>query len=70
MLRLIVDENIAFADKAFSQFGEVKLMPGREITNSVLMNADILIVRSITKVDEDTSEKDSGKICWNCNNWH
>jgi len=52
MFRLIVDENIAFADKAFSQFGEVKLIHGREITNSVLMDADILIVRSITTVDE------------------
>jgi erythronate-4-phosphate dehydrogenase len=52
MFRLIVDENIAFADKAFSQFGEVKLIHGRDITNSVLMDADILIVRSITTVDE------------------
>ena len=53
MLRLIVDENIAFADKAFAQFGKVNLMPGREINNSNLNDVDVLIVRSITNVDKD-----------------
>jgi erythronate-4-phosphate dehydrogenase len=53
MLRLIVDENIVFADKAFGKFGKVNLMPGRAITNSSLKNTDILIVRSITNVDEE-----------------
>lgn len=53
MLKLIVDENIAFADKAFNQFGSVSLLPGREITNSVLRDSDILIVRSITNVNEE-----------------
>jgi len=53
MLRLIVDENIAFADKAFGQFGKVNLMPGREITNSSLIDTDVLIVRSITNVNEE-----------------
>ena len=53
MLRLIVDENIAFADKAFDQFGKVNLMPGREINNSALKDTDVLIVRSITNVDKD-----------------
>jgi len=53
MLRLIVDENIAFADKAFAQFGKVNLMPGRKINNSALKETDVLIVRSITNVGED-----------------
>ena len=53
MLKLIVDENIAFADKAFNQFGSVSLISGREITNSILRDADILIVRSITNVNEE-----------------
>ena len=53
MLRLIVDENIAFADKAFTQFGKVNLMPGRKINNSDLKDTDVLIVRSITNVDEE-----------------
>jgi len=53
MLKLIIDENIAFADKAFKQFGNVILLSGREITNSILKDADILIVRSITNVNEE-----------------
>jgi len=53
MLKILVDENIAFADSAFNLLGEVKLISGREITNKSLKDKDILIVRSITKVDED-----------------
>lgn len=51
-MKIIADENIAFAEKAFSKFGEVSLLNGREITNDILKNADIVVVRSITKVDE------------------
>ena len=53
MLKLIIDENIAFADKAFKQFGNVILLSGREITNSILKDADILIVRSVTNVNKE-----------------
>ena len=53
MLNIIVDENIAFSDKVFNQFGTVKLLPGREISNSSLKNTDVLIVRSITNVNQD-----------------
>ena len=52
MLKLIVDENIAFAGEAFKQFGNVTLLLGRKINNAVLHNTDILIVRSITNVNE------------------
>ena len=31
-MNLIVDENISFAEEAFSQFGKVKLLHGRQIT--------------------------------------
>lgn len=62
MLKLIVDDNIAFADKAFNQFGSVSLLPGREITNSILRNADILIVRSITNVNEELLKNTSLKF--------
>jgi erythronate-4-phosphate dehydrogenase len=51
MLNIIVDENIAFANSAFNQFGSVTLLSGRQITNSVLKDIDVLIVRSITNVD-------------------
>jgi erythronate-4-phosphate dehydrogenase len=52
MSRIIIDENIAYANEAFSQFGDITLLPGNEIINSKLKKAEILIVRSVTKVDK------------------
>ncbi|MBI1290592.1 DUF3410 domain-containing protein [bacterium] len=51
-MRLIVDQNIPHAEQAFSQFGDVELHPGRTLTPAVVADADILIVRSVTKVNE------------------
>ena len=53
MLKILVDENITLAASAFSSVGEVSLIPGREITNKKLRKTDILIVRSITNVNEE-----------------
>lgn len=53
MLKILVDENIAFADRAFNSLGKVELVPGRSISNQLIKDSDILIVRSITKVDRD-----------------
>ncbi len=50
-MRILVDENIAFGKEAFKQFGEVDTINGRAITNSCLKEYDVLLVRSITKVD-------------------
>jgi erythronate-4-phosphate dehydrogenase len=61
-LKLLVDENIAFPREAFSQFGEVILKSGREITNKLLSNTEALIVRSITKVDKSLLENTDVKF--------
>ena len=53
MLKIVVDENIALAKNVFNQFGDVTLLSGRKITNTILKNTDVLIVRSITKVNEE-----------------
>ncbi len=45
MLKIIIDENIAFAREAFNNLGQVILLPGKMITNQDLKYADILIVR-------------------------
>ncbi|MFQ5628891.1 MAG: 4-phosphoerythronate dehydrogenase [bacterium] len=50
MLRIVADENILFAEKAFSTLGEVTLLPGRKIAHHHLKHADILLVRSVTQV--------------------
>jgi erythronate-4-phosphate dehydrogenase len=51
-MNLIVDENIVFAKEAFAEFGNLKLVNGRTLTNTDIKDADVLIVRSITRVDE------------------
>ncbi len=51
-MKLVIDENIVQAREAFKDFGETTFLNGREITNDVLLDADVLIVRSITKVNE------------------
>jgi len=52
-MNIVIDENIAYAKEAFSQFGNVKLVQGRKINNEMLKNSDALIVRSITKVNKN-----------------
>ncbi|MGE5430809.1 MAG: 4-phosphoerythronate dehydrogenase [Syntrophomonadaceae bacterium] len=53
MTRIVIDENISFAEEAFSSLGEVRLLHGRKIDRSALKDADALVIRSITNADED-----------------
>lgn len=52
MIKIVADENLAYAKELFSQYGEVKLLNGRKITNSELKDTDALIIRSITQVNK------------------
>ena len=51
-MKIVADENIPFVAECFSSIGEVITISGREITPEVISNADILLVRSITLVNE------------------
>lgn len=51
-MNIIADENIPYAKELFGRAGSVTSLPGRGITPEHLKNADALIVRSITKVNE------------------
>ena len=55
-MRVIADENIPYAKEAFSTFGEVETYPGRTVSQDHLNEADILLVRSVTTVDEKLLE--------------
>jgi erythronate-4-phosphate dehydrogenase len=48
---ILADENIPFACEAFGTLGEVRLKHGRQIAHADLADVDLLIVRSITRVD-------------------
>lgn len=52
MYKILVDENIPFAIEAFSRFGKVALLPGNEFTHNNIQDYDILIIRSVTKINE------------------
>jgi len=49
---IIADENIPGVSDAFSSFGEVRTLHGRHMAAEDVRDADVLLVRSITRVDE------------------
>lgn len=51
MLTITLDENIPYAAEAFNTLGQTHLMAGRTIRNADLQKTDVLVVRSVTKVN-------------------
>ncbi len=51
-LKIVADQQIILAQEVFSQFGEVELAYGRSIEQDTVQDADVLLVRSVTKVNE------------------
>jgi len=52
-LKIVADENMPQVEAIFSRFGEVTLLPGRELSADDLKEADVLLVRSITQVNRE-----------------
>lgn len=51
-MRILADENIPLVDAFFSTFGDIRRLPGRGIEHASLGDAEVLLVRSVTRVDE------------------
>lgn len=51
-MKIYYDENMPFAAQLFSPLGEVQSFAGRECNAELIEDADVLLVRSITKVNE------------------
>ena len=51
-MKILVDENMPYARELFSRLGEVKAVAGRPVPVEALNDADALMVRSVTKVNE------------------
>jgi erythronate-4-phosphate dehydrogenase len=51
-MKIVMDENVLLGKETFSIIGEVTSVPGRAITSDVIKEADILVVRSVTEVNE------------------
>lgn len=50
-LNILADENIALVREGFGHLGTLQTVPGRQITAELLQDVDVLLVRSITRVD-------------------
>ncbi|WP_375739645.1 4-phosphoerythronate dehydrogenase PdxB [Pseudomonas boanensis] len=50
-MRIVADENIPLVDAFFAGQGEIHRLPGRSIDATVLADTDLLLVRSVTRVD-------------------
>ncbi|OXX67666.1 4-phosphoerythronate dehydrogenase, partial [Vibrio sp. V03_P4A6T147] len=51
-MKILIDENMPYAESLFSQLGEVVLKPGRSLTADDLIDVDALMIRSVTKVNQ------------------
>ena len=61
-MKIVIDSGIPFIKGVFEQYADVCYIPGREITNGDLLDADALVVRTRTKCDEALLEGTAVKI--------
>ncbi len=61
-MKIIADANIPFIEKCLQGLGSVEVTSGREITPEKVKDAQALLVRSITKVNEQLLEGSSVKF--------
>ena len=55
-MKIVADENIPCVTDAFASLGEVALRPGRAMSAADVCDADILLVRSVTRVGPELLE--------------
>lgn len=65
-MRLVADENIPLLDEFFAGFGEIRRLPGRAIDRAAVADADILLVRSVTRVDRALLQGSPVKFVGTC----
>ena len=56
-MKIVIDENMPYAEGLFSKLGEVILKPGRTLIADDLIDVDALMIRSVTKVNQSLLEK-------------
>ena len=52
-MKLMIDDTVWGFKEIFSDFGEIVTLPGRQIDRHSLLDCDILIVRSRTRVNKE-----------------
>lgn len=65
-MKIVVDENIPFGIETFGQIGDVITAHGRKIDAGLVRDADLLIVRSITRINGELLEGSRVKFVGTC----
>ena len=55
-MKIVADQNMPLVHELFRPFGQVHLLPGREIMPADVADADVLLVRSVTQVSRQLLE--------------
>ena len=61
-MKIIADQNMPLVKALFASYGQVYLLPGREITAADVADADVLLVRSVTEVNRQLLENSKVKF--------
>jgi erythronate-4-phosphate dehydrogenase len=69
-MKIVADRDIYRIEETFSSAGELVLLPGREIDNSHVVNADALIVRTTTLVDNSLFENSTLQFVGSASSGH
>lgn len=60
-MKIVADKDIPFVEHYFASAGDLILVPGRALSRADVMDADVLLVRSITNVNQALLENTSVK---------
>ena len=65
-LRIVADENIPLLEEFFSGLGTITRLPGREISARQVRDSDVLLVRSVTTVNEPLLRNSAVQFVGSC----
>ena len=65
-MKIVADENIPLLNECFGSLGEIVALSGRAITPDDLIGVDALLVRSVTRVNEDLIKDSSLRFVGSC----
>ncbi|WP_217473716.1 4-phosphoerythronate dehydrogenase PdxB [Stutzerimonas stutzeri] len=65
-MRILADENIPLVDDFFGEHGDIRRMTGRSINRAALEQAEVLLVRSVTRVDRELLEGSAVRFVGTC----
>nr|NIU63718.1 4-phosphoerythronate dehydrogenase PdxB [Stutzerimonas stutzeri] len=65
-MHILADENIPLVDEFFAGLGEIRRMPGRRINRAALEGVNVLLVRSVTRVDRELLQGTAVRFVGTC----